>query len=219
MSSFALKILGILTMCIDHLGFMFFQDEISYRLIGRLAMPIFAFQLAVGFSHSKNKEKHILRILIFAIISQVPFSIFRFFATSETSLLLNIGFTFVFGLLGMYVWDKAKNIFFKFTGVLGVFILSHIIPVDYGLFGTALCVVFYICRSSKLKTILGSTFIICCKLLTEKLAWRIPTLYALIPISFYNGKKGLDTKFTKNLFYIFYPLHMIIFAIIYQAIQ
>ena len=60
MSSFALKILGILTMCIDHLGFMFFQDEISYRLIGRLAMPIFAFQLAVGFSHSKNKEKHIL---------------------------------------------------------------------------------------------------------------------------------------------------------------
>ena len=80
MTSFGLKMLGIFTMLIDHIGFMFLDDYLElytiFRIIGRLAFPIFAFQLAVGYSHSKNKEKHIGRMLIFALLSQIPFMMF-----------------------------------------------------------------------------------------------------------------------------------------------
>ena len=77
MTSFGLKLLAMISMIFDHIGLMFMQDNemlySSFRIVGRLAFPIFAFQLAIGYSHSKNKENHIVRMLIFAILSQFPY--------------------------------------------------------------------------------------------------------------------------------------------------
>ena len=56
MSSFVLKILGIILMSIDHVGLMFFPAEYTFRALGRIAFPIFAFQTTQGFKYSKNKE-------------------------------------------------------------------------------------------------------------------------------------------------------------------
>ena len=73
MSSFTLKILAIIFMTIDHIGFTLFPSNLLLRYIGRLAFPIFAFQMGNGFYHTKNKEKYIFRMLIFTVISQIPF--------------------------------------------------------------------------------------------------------------------------------------------------
>jgi hypothetical protein len=88
MTSYSLKILAIITMIIDHIGFAFFPNAIILRLIGRISFPIFAFQLSVGYSHSKNKLKHIFTMLSFAIISQIPYMLFV--STAEESFALNI---------------------------------------------------------------------------------------------------------------------------------
>ena len=76
MSSFTLKILAIIFMTIDHIGFILFPKIDILRVIGRIAFPIFAFQVGISFENTKNKEKYILRMLIFTIISQIPFHIF-----------------------------------------------------------------------------------------------------------------------------------------------
>ena len=61
MSSFSLKIFALLFMIIDHIGFIIFPENLLLRAIGRLAFPLFAYQMAVGFSHTKSKEKHIIK--------------------------------------------------------------------------------------------------------------------------------------------------------------
>ena len=204
MTSFWIKILGILTMVLDHLGFMFFAENIYLRSLGRISFPLFAFQLAIGYSHSKNKEKYILRMILFAIISQIPFMIFVAKIAPETGHFLNIGFTLTLGLLGMYIWENLKQPILRFLLTFGVILLGYILPIDYGWLGVSLSIIFYIFNSNKIAS--------------SVLASILTMLFALIPICLYNGKKGLDNKFSKYFFYIFYPLHLIIFTIIYLNI-
>lgn len=215
MTSFGIKTLGILTMILDHLGFMFFTENIYLRLLGRLSFPLFAFQLAVGYSHSKSKEKHILRMLLFAIISQLPFILFIAEGSPETGHFLNIGFSFTLGLLGMYAFDNIKQPLLKILMTLSTIFLGYIMPIDYGYFGVALSIIFYIFRSNRIASVISGGTLVILKLIIEQSFVKVPMLGALIPIWSYNGKKGLDNKFSKYFFYIFYPLHMIIFSIIH----
>lgn len=218
MTSFGLKLLAMFSMIFDHVGFMFMQNNdllyYSFRTIGRLAFPIFAFQLAIGYSHSKNKEKHIVRMLIFAVLSQLPYFIYVQTAIPGIEHLLNIGFTFLLALLGMYAIDKNDTIISKIFSLAIVLILSYVLPVDYGIFGVLLCLTFYIFKDHKYLNLLSSALIIITKVIIEKNMVKYAMIYALLPIYLYNGKKGLDNKFSKYLFYIFYPAHLLLFAVI-----
>ena len=218
MTSFGIKMLGILTMILDHLGFIFFRENIYLRLLGRISFPLFAFQLAIGYSHSKNKEKHIIRMIIFALISQLPFMVFVSTGAPNIGHFLNIGFTLSLGLLGMYAYENIKQPLIKILSILSVIFLGYLMPIDYGYLGVSLCIVFYIIRSNKMASMFSSGTLIILKSIIEKSLVKIPMLGALIPIYSYNGKKGFDNKFTKYFFYVFYPLHMIIFVIIYNLI-
>lgn len=222
MTSFGLKLLAMFSMIFDHIGLMFMQDNdmlySSFRMIGRLAFPIFAFQLAVGYSHSKNKEKHIVRMLIFAILSQFPYWLYVQTAIPGLEHLLNIGFTFSLALLGMYAIDKNDNLITKCFSLVIVLMLSFILPVDYGFVGVLLCLSFYIFRNHKYLNLLSSALIIVAKVIIEQDLMKYAMIYALLPIYLYNDKKGLDNKFAKYLFYVFYPAHLLLFAVIKMII-
>ena len=69
MSSFALKLVACITMFVDHLGLALFDNNRLMRIIGRIAMPIFAFQVGVGFSKTHSKWKYILRMFICFLIN------------------------------------------------------------------------------------------------------------------------------------------------------
>lgn len=104
MTSFALKILACITMFIDHLGYIIFHKFSYFNYIGRLAFPIFAFQISEGFVHTKNIKKYFLRLGIFAVLSQIPFSLFHSTFSNEFS--LNVFFTLFLGLLSIFLYDK-----------------------------------------------------------------------------------------------------------------
>ena len=116
MSSFVLKIIAIVTMLMDHSGDALIGNFSWLNIVGRIAFPLFAFQLVIGYRHTHNLKKYMLRMIIFAAISQVPFSILNK-KTDPTT--LNIFVTLFFGLVvlalyDMYLESHGKNKYFLF---------------------------------------------------------------------------------------------------------
>ena len=64
----ALKVIALVSMVFDHVGDNFFPDQVWMRVIGRIAMPIFAFCIAEGFSHTRDKTKYLLRMLLIYLL-------------------------------------------------------------------------------------------------------------------------------------------------------
>lgn len=84
MTASILKLIAIISMTIDHIGaYLFYSgsDIVSpqginlMRSIGRMALPIFAYFLVVGYFKTRDIKKYISRIHLFAIISQIPFTL------------------------------------------------------------------------------------------------------------------------------------------------
>lgn len=75
LSASSLKIIAMVTMLIDHIGFVF--NILLFRIIGRIAFPIFAFQISEGFLHTRNKSKYLFRLAVFALLSLIPIYLYN----------------------------------------------------------------------------------------------------------------------------------------------
>lgn len=216
MSSFSLKMLAIICMLIDHVGFIFFPNLSILRVIGRLAFPLFAFQIGVGFQNTKNKEKYIFRMIVFTLISQYPFWLMLTTKIPNSSFTLNVGATLTLGLLCLYAIEKIENKFFKVLVPLLILTISFFIPIDYSWYGVLTIIIFYIFRNSKVLSF-SSYFILLVSYMAYKNSlFNLPAILSLIPIFLYNGQKGKNTKY---LFYVFYPLHLLILVWIYNFVN
>lgn len=207
MSSFLLKILALISMVIDHVGLLFFPNQMVFRYIGRLSFPIFAFQIVKGFEYTKSREKYITRILLLTIFSQLPHGLYLKMAAPTATFILNIGATFTVGLLLLYVIEEVKPIIPKILllAVLGV--ITFIVPFEYGWFGISLILIIYLFKDTKLIFGILYTFLIFVYCYSKDSLFALPAIYALLPIFLYNSKQGPKAKY---LFYIFYPLHFLI---------
>lgn len=230
MTSFALKCIAMLTMLIDHTSIAILGHTTLFNVIGRISFPIFAFQISEGYTHTRNLKKYFVRLFIFAIISQIPFMLFKsLFATSFT---VNIFGTLFLGLLSIYIYDKISNlpleihpILSKVLGIIpAVFIgiLSQVCQFDYGFFGIAIILLFYVFKNDKLGTIIF--FITACIIKYGILIFTrgfhylyvllcIGTILPIIFICLYNGKQGKKIKY---LLYVFYPIHLLILYFIFK---
>lgn len=101
-----LKLLALITMLVDHIGYMYFPNEMLFRIIGRLAFPIFAYQIAVGYSRTSNLKKYVSRILFFALITQIPYSFFSP-DLSFNPIHFNVLFSFLAAIGMLCVYDKG----------------------------------------------------------------------------------------------------------------
>ncbi len=217
MTSFTLKIIACLSMLIDHIGFAFFNRPILMTSIGRLAFPIFAYLIMEGYTHTKKIKNYLLRLFVFALISQIPYYLLFY----QNHLYLNVIFSFFFSLIGLILYDDDKLIGICY--ILTFSIISLIIRFDYGTFVSILILAFYIFRKNKILSTISYIIIIVgyylinifiynnLALLTEYIIMCLSTLLAIVPILFYNHKKGYDLKY---IFYIFYPAHLIILYLI-----
>ena len=70
-----LKLIAMTSMVFDHAGDLFFHDQLWMRMIGRLAMPLFSFCIAEGYRYTKDRKKYLLRMGLFALISEIPFDL------------------------------------------------------------------------------------------------------------------------------------------------
>ena len=223
MTSFKLKIIAIITMVCDHLGDALFSVVSPLNFIGRMAFPIFAFQISEGYIHTKNIKRYLLRIFVFAIISQIPFYLFihKFFGGSA----LNIFFTLFLGLTSILLYDKIKkkvknkNKIINVLAILPAIILSiigQLLDVDYGWWGVILIFVFFVFKDNKIKTVIAFLILCIIKYSIEIILNGFSYLYiqlmlwTMLPIALivlYNGEQGRKIKY---LSYAFYPIHLLL---------
>lgn len=228
-----LKIIAIVLMVSDHVWatYMSFGNWMTY--IGRIAFPIFAFQIVEGFVHTSNFKKYATRLLIFALISEIPFNLFyssRFFNPFHQ----NVMFTLLLGLLAIKVIDKmrkdkkGKTIALSIVWLILIAIASVLGFVDYGINGVLMILVFYLFRDfpfAWLLQLVGMVLINIVFFEGEMIPFElfgknfeIPTqsfaVLSLVPIWCYGGKKGKSNKIIQYGSYAFYPVHMLILYLI-----
>jgi hypothetical protein len=218
-----LKIFACLFMLLDHIGAVFFPGISAFRIIGRLAMPIFALGLATGFFWTKKKgttAKYFLRMFLFALISQIPFMLMNI-ACGYTSFTLNIGFTWLFALAVLYMLDnfKGNELIYSF-GIVAIIYITGTVKMDYGLYGVALPVLLYYTNIINKKKVLGF-FSVCAITILKviKDGWLVQ-IYAPLGIVFAEIIETLPFKIKVNkwFFYVFYPLHMLILWALHHLI-
>ncbi len=218
MSSFVLKIIALISMVFDHTGYIIFKQFSWMNYIGRLAFPIFAFQLTEGYSHTHNLKKYFFRLIIFAFISQIPYMLFLNLFTDNVH--LNILFTLLLALFAITLYDKISNKYLGTFLVILCLVIAHFFYFDYGWYGIAIVFIFYLLKNKKLLMNLSFTLVtfinyFCKYIISSRIEYLLIIgfcVLALIPINMYNGKKGKDIKY---LLYIFYPLHLIVLYLVH----
>ena len=76
LDAFRLKTIAAASMLVDHTAAAFPETfPLWFRAMGRLAWPLFAFLLAESLSHTKNETKLLLKLAVFAFVSQVPYNV------------------------------------------------------------------------------------------------------------------------------------------------
>lgn len=236
MTSFVLKYIAIISMFIDHISIVSFKYTTFYNVLGRLAFPIFAFQISEGYTHTKNLKKYFFRLFLFAIISQIPFMLFR--SVYAQGFVFNIFGTLFLGLVSIFIYDSIYKANFKFTKsssfnniikkCLGIFsaiilgVISEICHFDYGFFGVAIIFLFYFFKDDKIGMTIS--FITACiikfgiAIITNGYHYLyiflcLGTIFPIIFINMYNGKQGKKVKY---LLYSFYPIHLLILYFIFR---
>lgn len=217
-----LKLIAMATMLIDHIGDIFFPDVFWMRFIGRIAMPIFSFCIAEGFSYTRDKKKYLLRLGIFALISELPFDLafFRDFLYFGHQ---NVMVTFFLAVLMLMLWDritaaegkpKPTQVIAGIIVLIAMCIFAILLTTDYNCFGIMTVWIFYQLRKQAhwLRSLIGVGFLA----VTRSMGYNIGVVLSLIPLLLYNGKKGKGLKW---LFYVFYPGHLLVLYLIYILIN
>lgn len=210
-----LKLIAVIAMLIDHAALIFAFSAgalhrplfgTSYTLywamrqIGRLAFPLFCFLLAEGFVHTKNRLKYGLSLLIFAVISEIPFDLmlsggFLDFRHQ------NVYFTLLIGFLLLWLLDSSCKNWLKIAITVAAVLVVPYCYVDYGRSGVLLILLMYALREQKLVRAVLSL---------PLLSGGYAAWLALVPIGLYNGQRGfVSGKFLKYAFYAFYPVHIL----------
>jgi hypothetical protein len=228
-----LKILAMVFMLCDHLWATIIHGNDWLTCVGRLAFPIFAFMLVEGYFHTRSVRRYAKRLLIAAIVSEIPFNL-----VSGGSLLYpfhqNVLFTFWLALLVLERVENARNkgrgawiAALALWGVAG-FVGGTLLMVDYYGYGILMILLFYVTRDIPWGRILqfaGMYYInfemmkgqfIPIELGGRQLELPIQGLavLALILIWLYNGEKGRYSARIKPLTYWFYPVHLLVLGVL-----
>lgn len=223
MSVFALKILAILAMSLDHIAAVFLSPiNMPYLLMrgfGRIAFPIFCFLIVEGYYHTRDVKKYMIRLAGFALVSEIPFDL-CFYQKPIYWQHQNVFFTLALGLITIYAIDEIKKRFstsyikalvLQFAVIILAMTTAWFLSTDYSMLGILIIIAFYVGRGNIIQIAIS----ICIVTLYLGNTFQLYSLLALIPIYLYNGKKGPSMRY---VFYVFYPAHMLILYVMSSLI-
>lgn len=201
-----LKVIAILSMTIDHIAYYYgVSNPYIYELmrtVGRIAFPTFAFLLAEGYVHTRNRQRYMLSLFTFAILSEIPWILLNHDNSH------NVLFTLLAGVIGMHIIDTSRSKWVTLTSLVLIGCTTLMAETDYSLNGFILTLQFFMFRGrSDLQMLFGLP------LMYEYGFMGILMAFAVIFL--YNGERGfIHGKAAKYAFYAFYPAHLMLIYLI-----
>lgn len=205
--------IAMLTMLIDHIGLLFFPNEALWRIIGRIAFPLYAYALVQGYRHTSNFRNYILRLALIAVISQIPYQLVL------KSGGLNVVATLLISLLVLKLLERIK------PGAVSVLLIAlccfvmEVFPFDYGAYGLLLVLIFKYARSSQLLLMhLGLNLIY---LVSYGWLIQMASLAVTLPMAYGGGlwRKAEANRAPAWLWRSFYPAHLYILMFVVYGMR
>lgn len=245
-----LKIIALLTMLIDHIGAgilehimrngfagsaeiyrQLYEADRILRAVGRLSFPLFCFLLVQGFLYTHSRILYALRLVIFALLSEIPFD-YLFFGgfTMEHQ---NVFWTLFLGLITLSAISAAEETdlprVLKGMAVAGALaagmLAAGLMHTDYGWRGIIMIAAIYLLRRDRaLQCICTPVLFLTGQFISmtmggmdAEIALEQVLLQGSVFFSFFfiyrcNGKRYI--KRGKYLFYAFYPLHLLLLLLV-----
>lgn len=229
LSGNAIKWIAITAMLIDHIAWAFVPTysllgQIMH-IIGRITGPTMCFFIAEGYAHTRNVKKYLLRLGVFALIAQEPYQMFE---TGKIGFRLapcgfSVIFTLFLSLLAVVAYDRIENGALRLLAIIGLCLLATL--GDWMCFDVIFTLIFWIHRGNFRKQAQNFAFAATVMVLLMTLSeigsggpvwgelFQLAVLLCLPILSLYGGKRG-GGRYSKWTFYIFYPVHLFIIALI-----
>lgn len=235
LSGGTLKGIAIAAMLIDHATYAFIPDYYSLagsllHFVGRITGPIMFYFIVEGYHHTRNKNQYTLRLAIFAAVSYLPF-IWLFtggLPNSGTFLRMNVIYSLLLGHLALRALHEVQNLVLRWVFVAACFFASGI--GDWAYVSVLLILVFDLFRGSFRRQAIVYAVVVVARMAPSLMYAYIEAMAGMSPIRdiaqafvtcgmflplvllrFYNGQKGSGSKW---LFYIFYPAHLCVLALL-----
>lgn len=242
-----LKLIACLTMLIDHIGYELIYPlyssisivrsadtaaadtlyNIYYlcRMIGRIAMPIFAFLLVEGFHHTRNRKKYVLRLALGALLSEIPYDLVisgRMFWQQQSVMV-----TLLLGILALMAMERCRSLAWKPVAMLPFALLAEILMADYGWAGVVLVALFELSRDLYGRNLIRtggmivlfhymSSYIL--QIGNFSIPMQVLGVLSMLFIANYDGRKLTKSKAVQWGFYLFYPVHLLLLWAIGQML-
>ena len=208
-----IKWIAIIAMAVDHIGLILFPDLTVLRMVGRIALPLFGFLLIHNYRFfTTNKKKYIVRLWVFAAISQ-PFFYYIVYPS------LNIFVLLALALSSIYLIESTKSAgsnraIESMTGFVIVSLaLMLSFSINYGGFGFALLLFMYLSFTK----IEYAFFVFLSIALMNFSLTHVSYVFCgflFYPIIYFSGQLDLKINRMKPLFfYAFYPAHLLIISL------
>ena len=216
----ALKLIALVTMTVDHVGYFLFPEIEVLRYIGRLAFPIFAYMIGEGCLHTHDLRRYFVRIFALGVFCQV------FEVAFDGSWYLNVLLTFSGSIVIWYFADRlrrkrnAGNAAALITVSVALLAVCEVLPrfltkqgfeVDYGFWGMLIPVAVAL-LPKKPQKIAAVASLLCLIALHDGYTMSWFALCAVPLLILYNGKRGKWRL--KYLFYVYYPLHVAVLSVL-----
>lgn len=235
-SGSTLKWIAVVSMLIDHAavvlvyglalarghwgaGLLSLSGYRVLRAVGRPAFPIFCFLLAEGFVHTRSRGRYLLRLLIFAALSELPFDL----ALRRSAVDLsgqNVFFTLALGLAAAMLWDRLTQtegrgrpwrLGLALLGAAGLVMAGRLLKTDYGAMGVLLVLSMILLRSRPWLRDLAAAGAMGGMILFGSSRLELWGLTVLPLLHLYNGRRGRQSKY---FFYAFYPAHLLLLRLL-----
>ncbi len=210
-----LKLLACGAMLVDHWALLF-GKSIWFRALGRLAFPIYCFLISEGLAHTRNRRRYFGRLALMALVTE-PIYDLAFYPRAIWQG-QNVLWTLLLGGLLLDRLEQGREPVEKLFWFLLLPLCGELLGVSYGAWGILLIALFGLTRGQTeavLSQTLGMALLSLCmgSIPISVLGWNLQvqlfSLFAMVPIGLYSGRKSTKSPWVSRAFYLFYPLHLL----------
>lgn len=200
-----IELIAMLTMLVDHIGVVFFPDISLFRIVGRLAFPLYAWGIVQGYFYTRNLKKYRNRLVWLAVLAQIPFMFVVGFK-------LNVIFTFLLCLVVLRFLE-SKNMR-NFIYGIGIALFAHFFS-DYGAYAIGLVLIFRYLKGYNI----AATHLMLDMFFVFAFGWIMQPFSILATLIILNKDKLKKIKVNRSLYRAFYPAHLSLLVLIREYLK